>query len=86
MVKVSILDIGFEISTCSIDTVWNKTTIVSNAIISRIFNGDVIPIKTTRYPSIPKMIFDSSSVPSGIYLMKLITEKEVVVKKFLIMH
>lgn len=29
---------------------------------------------------------DSSNMPSGIYLMKLITENEVVVKKFLIMH
>ena len=33
-----------------------------------------------------RISIDSSKLPSGIYLMKLITDKEVAVKKFLIIR
>ena len=84
--------------TLNIEIYPNPVKGISKVLLSRedviIKKLDVFNIKGQKVKSFDssevmngsRMIFESSNMPSGIYLMKLIAEKEIAVKKFLIIH
>ncbi|MCK5052272.1 MAG: T9SS type A sorting domain-containing protein [Candidatus Cloacimonetes bacterium] len=83
--------LNFEIYPNPVNNIFGVLLSRKDVFIKKfdIFNVKGQKVKSFDSPEImngSRLSIDSSKMPSGIYLMKLITENEVAVKKFLIMH
>ncbi len=83
--------LDFEIYPNPVNNIFGVSLSRRDVIISKleIFNIRGQKVKSFNSSDMMngnRMSIDSSKMPSGIYLMKLITENEVAVKKFLLMR
>lgn len=83
--------LNFEIYPNPVNNIFGVSLSRKDVFIKKldIFNVKEQKVKSFDNPDLMngnRMIIDSNRMPSGIYLMKLITENEIAVKKFLIMH